>query len=122
MFIQRRTRTQSFLNAYGTDTIDAPNAPQWTDRHEYATRRAAWARRQSSRRSNYDRGTRAGLIGAMLVMAVTFASSFLPASSTAERAAAAWNAEPAKEVVVYSDDVTARTYAPLLVANENETL
>lgn len=80
---------------------------RWTDRVERAGRRAAWSRRQSSRRMRRDRGQHLGLAGAVLMMLLMLAS-FGPDTNPLARADARHKAELQQEIEQAESPILAR--------------
>jgi hypothetical protein len=82
----RPSRPRTFLTGYAESTRDhdAGAKAGWTDPVDVATRRAAWARRRSERRSRHALSQKAGLAGAALMLLVML-FSFPPSTNPFER-------------------------------------
>ena len=95
----RPSRPRTFLTGYGdstrTRTANAPN--DWSDPVDCATRRAAWARRRSERRSRHALPRKAGLAGAALML-LAMLLAFGPSPHPFERAPAPATAEIQSEI------------------------
>lgn len=85
--------------------------PLWTDPVEHATRRAAWNRRQSTRRGRRDRGQHLGLAGAVLMLLLMLAS-FGPDTNPLARADARHQAELQQQIEQVESPAIARQSTP----------